>query len=301
MTVLPRTELAEAARWAANLAAPHGAVRIAAPRVLPWSTLVPLRAGHVTFWLKIGPQVQREIEVLTRHLIYPTAAVASVAGYRSDMGWLLLHHIPGTPVGPDFPGPRVACALARMRNTVDAVSLSADLPRLTVGMLIAELSNSFASGWWDKESAHHLSRTLVRHRDQFDRLESRLGDDPQGLVHGDLHPANILRDGDGIVLLDWMDCAVGSALWDDSMLYVNFANSACPAGLTSFDAAILAGLKSLNDLVSSRLPDKTAPLSISTQRLRRHAQMLASRLATALRASEIDPARLASSTQGERT
>jgi hypothetical protein len=65
------------------------------------------------------------------------------------------------------------------------------------------ITDEQASPGLDREKRGRLLANLPRYHDIIDRLEA--GPVPETLVHGDLHPWNVQRDGDRLVIFDWSD------------------------------------------------------------------------------------------------
>lgn len=100
-------------------------------------------------------------------------------------------------------------------HTVHAMEATADLPRCSgfphwqFGPLLDDLVPLV-----DEESAQALRDCHRRHRDWVEQLDRA----PTVVLHGDVHPGNVVPTAGGPVLIDWDQRSTGPAAWDHAPL-----------------------------------------------------------------------------------
>jgi hypothetical protein len=282
--MMTRSDLLAARQWAAYVLRPLGQITAAPVRRLPWSTLIPLTAGRSRFWLKIGPRTDREHHIFTSCAGLSRSPVPAVAGYEENQGWLLTHHSDGTPIDASDPGQLIRTALGVVRVQAEFAAPPQLLPAVTVPLLLSYINRSLQGGWWDRRTAITLADALARNRHRFKELDLILQGQTATLIHGDLHPGNVLCCAESLVILDWMDCGLGSPLWDEAMLHTNFVGHPSPPALDSNSCRILSGVKALADLVTAEQPVPTEIYSVKPQRVYSHACRIVYGLIDALNA-----------------
>jgi hypothetical protein len=273
--VITRSELSDAAQWAAQILRPHGRIAAAPARRLPWSTLIPLIAGKSRFWLKIATRTDCEYHVLTSCAGPPRSPVPTVEAYEGNRGWLLTHHSDGTPIDASGSGQLVRTVLGVVRARAELTDRRRSLPTVTLPLLLAHIEHSLRGLWWDRRTAFALADALARNRHRFEELDVILQRREAVVIHGDLHPGNVLRCAQSLIILDWTDCGIGSPLWDEAMLHTNFAGYPHPPTLGSNSCRILSGVKALADLVTTEPPAPTETYSVNPQRVYNHAHRIA--------------------------
>jgi Ser/Thr protein kinase RdoA (MazF antagonist) len=96
------------------------------------------------------------------------------------------------------------------RHAVDRDGLMGDAP--------------FWGPFWDHRVFAPAERALViATRDRIRGAMDRYGRDPAtfGMIHADLHPGNLLVDGDRLTVIDFDDCAFGWHLYDIAVALVH--------------------------------------------------------------------------------
>jgi hypothetical protein len=143
--------------------------------------------------------------------------VARVLAIDEARGWLLLEHVSGTPVA------------SHLDRTDDAIRALVQLQR-SAAMHILDLIATGVADRTNDRLVDDLAEALAdaaglgirRSVDDQRILSSVLAavteveslEVPTTLVHGDFHPANVMVDGDRIVIFDWSDAAWSNPLVD---------------------------------------------------------------------------------------
>ncbi len=99
--------------------------------------------------------------------------------------------------------------------------------------------------------------TLAALHARLDRVRlGRPAGDRLGLLHGDLHPGNVILSPDGPVLVDWTNNDVGPRSLDVAMTWLLLACFAPPivepAGMAAMRAALVEGFLERVDRVAAR-------------------------------------------------
>lgn len=206
-------------RWATRVLAGQGRTALGpAVQTRSWSLSsiwrLPSATGDV--WLKVVPQAQAH-EGRVLDMLRGQAVPSVVASDGS--GRMLLEHVPGTNQYG-----------ARSSSLFEMVTLLVGIQALYVsatdGLLAAGVPDWRRDAFVRRIEAvlpSALQRVTASGRRCLDRLVDGLGQRyldleacglPDTIVHGDLHPGNFRADAGSLVLLDWVDCAVGHPLLD---------------------------------------------------------------------------------------
>ena len=94
-------------------------------------------------------------------------------------------------------------------------------------------------------------RTLRGYSALLQKTEAQLGRGARnyGIIHSDLHPANVVFDGPRVGVLDWEDCGLGYYLFDLAVLFIELEEM-FPANHVPLRDAAIEGYSS-----ERRLPD----------------------------------------------
>ncbi len=208
--------LAEASAWLdASIAEaglqPTGPVEVVEQWPLSSVLRRPTDGGHV--YMKAVFSLFRHEPVLTQALgaEHPTL-VPEVLAVDVTRGWMLMRELPGTQVGD-----------LEVERWCDALRPIGVIHREWAG----RADELFALGAHDR-TLHALATEIGAAFEGIglaidDRTVSRLeracrdlGSGPlrETLVHGDLHPWNVMADGDDMRIFDWSDACVSLPLFD---------------------------------------------------------------------------------------
>ena len=181
---------------------------------------VETSAGRVVL-KSVPPRYGHEPELTRALAAEHPGAVPRVLATEPDRGHLLMAAFGGAPLGADEPnrwgdGLREIAAIQRawIGRSEAARRIKVDDRSLTT--LDAELDSIVT----DEAASPHLSPEargrLVDLLPWYHALiaELQAGPVPETLVHGDFHPWNIQRDGDGLVIYDWSDAFWGHPFFD---------------------------------------------------------------------------------------
>jgi hypothetical protein len=228
-----------------------GAVTVAgiAPAVLEWAERITPggRVASCTVRPLVGGSVARQVEQVTLHLtgghgrlelVRKQASAHEIAGLRAAQetcleataipelvaygsGWLITPLAPGAPLGwGDAVPANVFATLAALHARYHGgTGLPAVIPRVT-----AAWWQTLCRDWVDprlrEHAARHPAGTTARARALINRAASLpagpavLAELPPTLLHGDVHPGNVLVDADRATLIDWGSSRVGPAALD---------------------------------------------------------------------------------------
>lgn len=240
--------------------------------VLPWSATARLTVDDRRYWVKCGLLANSAVEasVLSAAREKGIAAVPVLIDYLADLGGLLL-----AEVGHSHSTQSPAEVLSTRADISHALA-DVDVPALTAAGC-AERCATDPIGWLEPQVRSRLAETVAMRQRQIADLDDRLSADSPQLVHGDLHPGNVLVTDAGPVLLDWADAARGSPRWDA-------ATYACAmdSQSTSPVEKVLAGLKEIADFLVVPTPSERSGYSIDLTRIRQHINDRAEQLRLAL-------------------
>jgi hypothetical protein len=144
-------------------------------------------------------------------------SVARVLAIDEVRGWLLLDHVPGTPVATQIDRTdhaiRSLVALQRSLTGCADELLAAGAGDRSIGRLPEHLERALdCATALDMRRSVDDGRVVAAVQTAVAEVES-LGV-PATLVHGDFHPSNVMVDGEHIVIFDWSDAAWSHPLVD---------------------------------------------------------------------------------------
>jgi hypothetical protein len=207
--------LAEATRWMEERVAALGLHSVGPVEVVeqwPLSSVLRVETDGGRVYLKAVFSIFRHEPALTAALSeWHAAVVPEVLAVDADLGWILMRELRGTPVGE----------LGHERWSAALVA-SAGLQRRLVG----RETELFALGAHDRtlpalraEIGAALDTVGLRSAGIARELERRCtelerGPLPQTLIHGDLHPWNVMVDDIELRIFDWSDACVSHPFFD---------------------------------------------------------------------------------------
>jgi aminoglycoside phosphotransferase (APT) family kinase protein len=201
-----------------------------------WASLYRLRVSGVPdgvpadLVLRVAPQAdmaakEQAVQIAAAHAGVPTPRIhlAGAAGGPLDDAWSVMDVAPGTPLLADLdatralvhlPGilRRLPDQLADTMATIHRVDPVPVIDRVrtaapTVALTLEELWPNLAAG------AHSAERPDLAQA--VDRLAATRPESTEAvLCHGDLHPLNLLADGDHITVLDWTGAILAPPVFD---------------------------------------------------------------------------------------
>ena len=211
----------QATEWMLASAMAHGLEPRGRPELVgQWALSSVLRletdAGHV--YLKAVFPLFRHEPVLTHALAgrHP-ALLPELLAIDETRGWMLLRELRGVPLG-DVEVERWSSALRAIAEIHRAwVGHEPELRALgahdrTLDALAGELRELATLAELDADDRRRLDPfvpELERRCEQLARSEL-----PQTLIHGDLHPWNVMHDGADVRIFDWSDGCVSHPLFD---------------------------------------------------------------------------------------
>lgn len=177
-------------------------------------------------------------------------------------GWLLMRELPGVPLG-DEPAGRWAeglLAIARVhREWAGREAGLRDLraPDRTVGALASHLHEVLNAVQLEDALRVRLDAVVP----QLEALAEEVDDGPlpETLVHGDLHPWNVMTDGDDVRIFDWSDACHSHPLFDLAMFLPRVDDARARETLRDAYLETWTDLASLDELRA--LADAAAPLA----------------------------------------
>ena len=208
--------LADAAAWMQSSIDDVGMRQTAPVEVVeqwPLSSVLRCEADGGRVYLKAVFSTFRHEPALTRALatVHPTL-VPEVLALDVTRGWMLMRELPGSLIG-DLDAETWGDALRVMAGvhrawagrTSELFELGAHDRRLV------ELALDIAPAFEAAEMTGS-ERAVAQLQSRCEELGE--GPLPQTLVHGDLHPWNVMVDGDGLRIFDWSDACVSHPLFD---------------------------------------------------------------------------------------
>jgi Ser/Thr protein kinase RdoA (MazF antagonist) len=213
--------LAEASRWVQEASETRGlrpTGRVELVEQWPISSVLRLETEGGRVFFKAVFSTFRHEPAVTRALAesHP-ALVPEILAVDEERGWFLMRELRGTELGDLEVGRWSEGLRAIARIHLAWAEREAELFALgahdrTLTSLARDIGDSL--GAIDMPAADQ-SR-LARARPELERLLRDLVDSglPHTLVHGDLHPWNVMVNGDGLRLFDWSDACVSYPLFD---------------------------------------------------------------------------------------
>ena len=186
---------------------------------------------------------------------------------RNGVAWTLLPYVRGGHLDSDSASLKsLGAVMARLHEAPPAECFPRDY---RMGWSLFERMYALAdeSGEW--------SDLLVALREESGGLRERIPDNlPQGILHGDLFPDNVLGDGEIAAILDLEEAWFGPRAFDLVMAFVGFGWDAGQPVEGRWNA-LLSGYESVRSLTESEraaLPDlhRYATLSIVAWRYWKH-------------------------------
>ena len=166
---------------------------------------------------------------------------------RDGVAWTLLPHMPGGHLGSDKASlESLGATMARMHEVPEADCFPRDF---RMGWPLFERMYELAeetSGW---------TEFLVALREEEGRLRGQIPDGlPQGILHGDLFPDNVIGDGEVAAILDLEEAWVGPCAFDLVMAFVGFGWAGGRPVQERWDA-LVSGYESVRSLTE---PERAA-------------------------------------------
>ncbi len=216
---------------------------IISPAVLDWAGRVRpgARVASTTVRPLAGGHVAQRVDLVTLHLTGPheplelvrkDAPGHEIAGLRaaqaarpdataipelvaSGDGWLITPLAPGAALdwGDPVPGNLFDSLAGLHARYQDGTGLPAAIPRVTAGWWQA-LCRRWVAPRLDEHAARHPPETTARARALISRAAAALARLPATLLHGDVHPGNVVVQTDRATLIDWGSCRIGPAMLD---------------------------------------------------------------------------------------
>ena len=164
-----------------------------------------------------------------------TTAIPELVASGSD--WLIIPLAPGSPLawGDAVPANLVDALAALHARYHGAVGLPAVIPRVTPAWWQA-LCREWVDPRLGEYAARHPPETIARARALVDQAAGHpaasalLAGLPPTLLHGDVHPGNVLVHADQATLIDWGSSRIGPAALDlANLVAVGSADVACYA------------------------------------------------------------------------
>ncbi|MEV3985336.1 phosphotransferase [Nonomuraea sp. NPDC049758] len=238
-------------------------VKYSHARVLPWSATARFTVGSDSFWIKISPlsQSAAEAAILTRAATLGLRSMPRLIAASEELGACVLAHVEQTAqLREHHQAEEAASAISADLAMAGAGALA--VPALSVDTCLAGILRACrATPWWlTPPVARALAETISTRQDDVTELDRRL-DGTHTVVHGDLHPGNVLPTRDGLVIIDWADAALGHQLWDRAT-YRSATGYEDRADALSPLYPVLCALKELFDY--SRMPDPCPGAGYST-------------------------------------
>ncbi len=167
-----------------------------------------------TFWAKAvfdGFAAEPAITDLLGRLV--PGSVPRVVATDTERGWLLTAHLPGSTVGlrPERTDDAIRALVHVQRQLAEHLddlraAGAADRPLHTLADDLRDVLGDEPGDVADAAALVEAVRAAVR---QVDALGL-----PDTIAHGDFHPANVMVDGDTVVVFDWSDAARSNPLVD---------------------------------------------------------------------------------------
>ena len=206
---------AEVSRWMEEQAAALGirpGRRAEIVEQWPLSSVLRLETDGGHIYLKAVFSVFRHEPAVTKALAtrHPTG-VPEVLTAELNLGWMLMRELDGSQIeelGHERWGDALVAAARIQQGWIgrDEELFALAAPDRTLGVLQAEIGAAFdATGLPRARNVLELERRCA---------ELARGPLPQTLIHGDLHPGNVMVDGAEVRIFDWSDACVSHPLFD---------------------------------------------------------------------------------------
>jgi len=173
--------------------------------------------GGKVFFKAVFPIFRHE-PVVTAQLSarHPTLTPELLA-IDEHRGWMLMRELRGAPIGDQDvsrwgEGLRAAASIHKAWIGRDAELLSLGAHDRTLQALERDMAAGFDEVDLSSEDRQRLEASLPT----FARASAELGAGavPETLVHGDLHPWNVMARDEGVRVFDWSDSCVSYPLFD---------------------------------------------------------------------------------------
>ncbi|MDQ3671439.1 MAG: aminoglycoside phosphotransferase family protein [Actinomycetota bacterium] len=179
----------------------------------PLSSVLRRATGHGRVYVKAAFSIFHHEPALTRALgaEHPTL-VPEVLAVELERGWMLMREVPGTLICDldverwSEALPSAAAIHLHWAGRADELFQLGATDR-TLAALASEIRSTF-------EAVELVvdDRTASRLEEACEELSR--GPLPQTLVHGDLHPWNVMADGNELRIFDWSDACVSHPSFD---------------------------------------------------------------------------------------
>jgi len=143
--------------------------------------------------------------------------VTEVVAVDEEHGWMLMRELPGAELGDEDVTAWTSGLRAMSHIQHSWLGRGPDLIELgvadrTLVTLVRDLAAVTAARDLEPELRARFDAAIP----EFEALCATLADGPlpETLVHGDLHPWNVMRDGDDVRIFDWSDACIAHPLFD---------------------------------------------------------------------------------------
>lgn len=185
-------------------------------------------AGDLVARIMPNPELAAKETVVQRAVAdagFATPAVRGALGPDNAVGraFMVMDHAGGAPLLADLHGGRALARLPRLARAIPDVlaDAMASLHRLDPGRVADELAgvSGVATDFASMLESLRADAKVHDRNDLTDAIDRLVEQQPPAtspvICHGDLHPFNLLRDGDGhVTVLDWSAALVGPAAYD---------------------------------------------------------------------------------------
>jgi len=185
---------------------------------------------------------------------------------RNGVAWTLLPYVPGGHLGSDRASlESLGATMARLHEVPETDCFPRDF---RMGWSLFERMNELA------DESGERTEFLVALR-EGGRLRGQIPDDlPEGILHGDLFPDNVIGDGEVAAILDLEEAWIGPRAFDLVMAFVGFGWDEGRPVQERWDA-LVSGYESVRSLTDSERAALTtlhryATLSIAAWRYWKH-------------------------------
>jgi Ser/Thr protein kinase RdoA (MazF antagonist) len=213
--------LPEASRWIRETATACGLRSTGDVEVVehwPLSSVLRVETDGGRVFFKAVFPIFRHEPVMTAQLSarHPTL-IPELLAIDEQRGWMLMRELQGTPIGDQDVGRwgeglRAAASIHKAWIGRDAELLSLGVHDRTLQALERDMAAGFDEVELSSEDRLRLEASLPT----FARASAELGAGavPETLVHGDLHPWNVMATDEKVSIFDWSDSCVSYPLFD---------------------------------------------------------------------------------------